>query len=845
MKRISRNIKYIATIILCFVVIGLNINFLHAIDGIDASETGNITESPIIDIDLNPIISSPVVDINTPVRVSFYNADVLSYSVETDGLIATEVTNGSMEYDIVATGEFGTMDVYATYSGNIVKKSSVYTYKANNKVYISDVSKDQAWYEWIEESIDESLEYLGEFTADIAQELYYELCGGYTEEYAPQYNELLSNDTVPGKTVVQGKLFWQEDSGTVPLIKVKVQLIKKVDGMTHVIDSQYSNPDGSFRFEINNSNWNDSGENIFIRWWLEAETFKVTNNWILNHYCFQSSLRKNVAEGTTQSFYYNIPRDEGLIHYRATYVHQAMTITERFAIAMGMPVPNYGSQNENKTKLNVSYPALLVPEDSGYCWGNNGQSIAAIGKLQFSDVDMITHEYGHYVQYLMGIYGANLLEIACNWPEHHPLDDHLSDNWEKEYAMELTWSEAWASTFSTLSEQYYWYRIEREYGYFDDNVGPNILPRVGAMSNNSCLGWNSETPNNSSYNHDGDSTTPALDNRGEFQEMSVEALLWDLYDDYSSIEPFDQISLDYRNWWFYTTRFGIYTLEDFTQYMDEHRPDLRDKMGRIMSNCKIAPEIVSVSDCSKNEPPTVTFVVNGSQEHPNNRFEVMFYDDNGNLLSQTDTIIVNVSHVSNYTYSISSSVWNSVLEELNYECDKTYKINIAIAGYRYDITVISNSIRSVSGPYLSAYIEKTIAIEHDFEYEEHNGTHHKLICHNCNGEETLIAHDFEYTSVDATYHTKICAYCGYSETKGHVFEYKNMGDYHILACKECGRTSGSPQNHSWSPANIGNIGIIIDDCVKCQFCGCLKILGPGEFIPVIKGIKPEIEEETE
>lgn len=61
MKRISRNIKYIATIILCFVVIGLNINFLHAIDGIDASETGNITESPIIDIELNPIINSSVV----------------------------------------------------------------------------------------------------------------------------------------------------------------------------------------------------------------------------------------------------------------------------------------------------------------------------------------------------------------------------------------------------------------------------------------------------------------------------------------------------------------------------------------------------------------------------------------------------------------------------------------------------------------------------------------------------------------------------------------------------------------------------------------------------------------
>ena len=834
------NNKCIKTIVitwLFFYVLGLSYIFANAIENFDESSVENNYSNYIIDSTLKPVISAPIVDINTPIIISFDNTNVVNYDIETNGLIATETIPGSMEYDIVATEEFGVFNIYATYPENVVIKSSVYTYMADGKVYISDISKDQAWYEWLLDQIGESLEYAGEYILDVAQELYYDLCGGYTEEYTPSEEQLLSSNTISGKTVIQGKLFWEEDTNIAPLIKVNVQLIKVSNGMTHVVASQYSKPDGSFKFVIDNSYWDDNGENIFIRWWLEAETFKVTNNWILDHYCFQSSLSKNVIEGTVENFYYIIPEDVGLLHYKATYVHQAMTITERFAIDMGMTVPNYSSEYESRTKLNVSYPALFAPDDSGYSFGNDIQSLAAIGTNRYDNVDMITHEYGHYVQYLMDIYGANLFEIICNGPQHSALEDHMIDNVTKEYAMELTWSEAWASIFSTLAEQYFWNKSHREYEYFDDNNDK----KYGVMSENSCLGWDSETPNNSSYDHDNNSSTPARDDRGEFQEMSIEAVLWDLYDD-STLESFDQVSLGYQKWWSYTTQPGMYTLEDFTQYIENNRPDLRNKLGKIMSNYKISPEIVSVSDCNKTQPPTITWIINGSEEHPNNRFEVIFYDVDGNFLAKTEQIKIDRSHGDTYSYPICESVWNSVLEQLNYECDKTYTVNVVVSGYRYDLTMISNSIRSESGPYLSAYMQKTISNHENFEYIESNETHHNLICYNCDNQKTSQEHKFEYIQ-EETYHSKICVDCGYSvSSQSHNFAYRLISDLqHEKYCVDCGYIVLKESHVLQLTGGVGNLK-------PCQLCGAMVnvgIGGGGGIFPVDPNKENDPEGETE
>ena len=831
-----KKIKYISIILFAILSCQIFITYTllsYATVGDESIE--NYNNPPIgsnIDTNLKPIISAPIVDIDIPVRVSFDNTNVLSYSIETEGLTATEVTDSSMEFDVVATDEFGVLDLYATYEDNVVVKSSVYTYRANNKVYVSDISKDQAWYDWIEDLI-----HIGEVAIDTAQEWYYEQCGGYSEEYTPQTDELLSNNPLYGKTTIQGKLFWEEDSSTVaPLIKVKVQLIKKVDGITHIIASQYSEADGSFRFDINNEDWNDSGEDVFIRWWLEAQTFKVTNNWVFDHYCFQSPLRTDIGEGTVENFYYIIPEDEGLVHYKATYVHQAMTISERFAIQMGMSIPDYSSGT--KTKLNVAHPSIFEKADNAYCFGNDFQSLACIGRNEWKNIDLITHEYGHYVQYLMNMYGANLLEILCNDPQHHPLADNFSDKWEKEYAMELTWTEAWASVFSTLSEHYYWHRTEREYGYFENSV----------MSDNSYLKSNLEIPDNSSYDHDENASTPSKDNRGESQEATVRAFLWDLYDEYSSSEEFDEINLGYRNWWIDTTQSGMYTLEDFTQYMEANNSHLRDKFGKILSHHRISPEIISVSDCSKTEPPTVTWKINGSEDHPNNRFKVLFYGVSNNLLGETEMITVNASHESSYSYQIPQSVWQSVLEELDYHCYEEYKIKILVAGYRYDFTYIGDSSRSLSGPYISAYMEKIIEVVHTFEYEQYDSTSHILTCLDCD-EEAIISHDFEYSNITSTQHTQTCSSCGHTATHRHDMTFEKIDNtYHHKYCKECGYEKSREEHnytYSYTPtfrnkhskkcacgASVSEFcvgrAIIGGTSSKCMYCGqeIITIINP-------------------
>lgn len=85
---------------------------------------------PTIDIENNliPIISSPISDISTPVRVSFDNTGVQNYIIETDGLIATEIEQGSMEYDLLATEEYGKLTVCATYIDGTSAERTVYTY---------------------------------------------------------------------------------------------------------------------------------------------------------------------------------------------------------------------------------------------------------------------------------------------------------------------------------------------------------------------------------------------------------------------------------------------------------------------------------------------------------------------------------------------------------------------------------------------------------------------------------------------------------------------------------------------------------------------------------------------
>ena len=131
MKNLRKRLKFVTIfLLLCCWVSVFSIAVLaneHDYTDLDNNEiiqSNNQYNNSIPEINLTPIISSPIVNIEMPIRVSFENDGVLNYRIEAEGLSATEVTSGSMEYDIIVTDEYGVLDVYATYADDVVVQSS-------------------------------------------------------------------------------------------------------------------------------------------------------------------------------------------------------------------------------------------------------------------------------------------------------------------------------------------------------------------------------------------------------------------------------------------------------------------------------------------------------------------------------------------------------------------------------------------------------------------------------------------------------------------------------------------------------------------------------------------------
>ena len=89
--------------------------------------------------------------ISEPIKINFDKAGIANYRFITSGVTVTERKSDSMEFDLTAMDVFGSVDVYAEYNNGTTTKSSLYTYKSGNIVYISDISKDRAWYNCMED----------------------------------------------------------------------------------------------------------------------------------------------------------------------------------------------------------------------------------------------------------------------------------------------------------------------------------------------------------------------------------------------------------------------------------------------------------------------------------------------------------------------------------------------------------------------------------------------------------------------------------------------------------------------------------------------------------------------
>lgn len=545
-----------------------------------------------------------------------------------------------------------------------------FSYTFTNYIGTSNISEDDAWYKATKQAYDSNQISIPEWEYE-----YYEYMEDkcYTEiedlDSSTAYSvNSLSNDN----SFITGRITWnvsETSSNSYQNLKyAKVELHRNefaISGYSissTCLGTTYTDSNGNYEFKLNSSDFTRDNINLFIKVFPESTTINVSNDWLFLRAFYISPLNTLFSFGQSKIINMSIGNNNYLNIYRMFHIHQRMIIGENFALAMGF----------NPTEiLSVQYPFNdQIPFSyRGYC---------AVGKEYYNNVDGLIHEYGHFVEQQMGNYASGLIDFIMNDPNHNINDDHFVDKNYKKYAMELTWTESWANNFSLLAQEY----SNGEYAYFTK------------YDDKSYDDYNFDT----GYKQD-------ASNACEAQEFAVSKLLWHFHNALKN--KYTQPNKSYEEWWRLTTKPGTYTLEDFVNSLNTESYEIRSKVNSLLETHQIAPKLKKVDGHSLTNPPTITWIPNGSTNNPNNVFDFVFYDEEGNeVYSILGYELSSLVYNTEYSYTLSDSEWTNVKNK----CCTKLKLDVVVRGYRKGAkNAIFDAESEFSGPYSSSY--ETISID--------------------------------------------------------------------------------------------------------------------------------------
>ena len=773
----------------------------------------NAVENDISNIGMAPIISAPTVSLVDSITVRYEDINSIQFDLEYEfnGINAVLIENEEyLELEIFGLEEeFGELKVSAIDNDSIVYSNTLYTYNSGNKLHISEFSRDHALYLGLKDMYESNTDDSVTITEAECVERYAALTGEYIE-----CNNIIDWILEGTVTSVTGTIYWETSDtptpGTttnpiLPLRNAEIQVGIKVLGEFVPLESGYTDDKGEYNIEIDHSGVLD-GSDLYIRVKLNAHTFFIATDWFFDHYFYEAKLaQKDFEAGSTISKNHTIKYESSTWLYKATCVHQAMVIGERFAEKMGY---------ETSRIVRVAYPGGILGKideelkNQGFCGGNIfNSSYSVIGIDSYNDVDTIIHEYSHYVQMSMGNYDANLAEIIYWGPEHDGEKDEYYEKKNKKYAMHLVWTEAWGYAFSAMAQKYFigqYNTMENYNGYL------YIIDHYSGVSN---------------Y-------------LGEFQEASVGRFLWSLFDDTQPKEKYNFIfPLTYQEWWDMTTVQGTYRLPDFINLIENESYNLgvdldyeqiNEYIAEKLTLYNIAPEIMTMDLNTAKTQFVIRWIANGSDSvndgeyYSNNRFIVKIFNENKEEIYSSDELSRHVTNASACSYYIDIDTWNNLLHTEGWNST----VYVSIVAYRYDED--ADEIVQKSGPYYSSFVP--IKLNHTYRCET-TGTTHSYICNDCGYTETK-PHNLQYSNITSTHHTYGCTDCNYSVTSEHDM-YLSMSvesGKHGYKCHDCGYVDESTVGtHSY------DYWIYVDNTTHRSECGCGArgdVIAPHAFVPV-------------
>ena len=717
------------------------------------------------------------------------------------------------------------------------KETSVSLYAINNEygTFVSQFSTANAYERYLEYAVTEGL-----VTLEQAEEMWYAFLE--SGEDITSYENTITNGNIEtnssvvpasvGTGIVCGILQWKEKDGDIhPLRGIKVELYyDDWLGIPHKLATTYTDDDGNYDAEI------DAHDGVYIIMYAGDDNVKVGSGVLGFPYRIKYATTRDVSAGETvimTTHTIDMTSSDGLTgedEKRYLETKQAFQISQAAIAAR-----DYADvmMEQEVTPVTVVYPSL---PDIGTCYipvlsciAIDGISTEQNGLYSYEAWDVIMHEYGHHIEFLLNI----MLDPLVSG---HTTTENLSDRYQNfDEGTRMAWGESWNTVFGLMAQDYL---ITQ--GRLDNNI-----ETVGdtKFSNYGGKGFDLES-DATTYVTDYDEWKAAR--LGDSCEESVMAVLWDLYDPIADEKMYsgsslvnshvDYISLSHQEYWDLTTeawtyRFSARANRFYELYADE--PTKIKAFAEILTFYEIAPSCPTVSNIgsvSITAPPEVSWSAQGgSNTYGNNNFDVVIYDT-------SYSEIIRVENIEETYYTFDASVWLQALKEHGYSCDEQFDIYITIAGYRREPLALDPNFET--GPYYSKYERVTVTSAHTPIYSKVDSNYHNKLCSNCGDIETTEIHEYQYSDLTEYKHTKVCIKCGYSIPISHTWGYRNINDRkHEQYCIDCGYSAGVSL-HTLKSTDIGRYK-------QCTGCGIWVDTGLNDIFPIQGTIPKDPEEETE
>ncbi len=382
---------------------------------------------------------------------------------------------------------------------------------------------------------------------------------------------------VAGTITVQGNVLWTDENGaTHPVYGASVNILDD-DGLlgTEFITSVPTDTAGNYSVVVNNDDGFLQGDrDIFVRP-LAGNTLVVTKNGGSDIYSMTSATHNETPSGTVITENFTAANSGG---GEAWSVFQAATWVAVYA--------RLENGNVGLASVDIHWPA------GGTFYNGSIQAL----QLDRWDWDVIMHEYGHHIQAQLGI--AN-----------NPGGDHgggcASDaRKSKDAGTRLAWGEGWPSYDGAVAQQVL-------------NMAALNVPRVGDIN------YDDLEDQTLVYSLEADTS------QGEDDEIAVQRLLWDLYD--NANDGRDAISQSDASIWTTLDAANPPTLSAAWAALRSGQTNQTDLlMGRIATDAKIGSTLASPTTGTIVTPSNASFswsnAVGCSGTYDGNQFDLVFYN---------------------------------------------------------------------------------------------------------------------------------------------------------------------------------------------------------------------------